>query len=87
MIAPAISAFYCVRLLVSRQPPNSAAYRAVVASISDNPEIHILGAQVYLGSIYEAFHQSVVLNKKAALWSTGSLFFAALTFALPLFGQ
>jgi hypothetical protein len=54
------------------------------ASISDNPELHILGAQVDIYSIQAALSEAALLNKKAALWSAVSALLGALTFALPL---
>jgi hypothetical protein len=39
------------------------------SSISDNPELHILTAQVEIYSICDALKQASLLNKKAAKWS------------------
>jgi hypothetical protein len=39
------------------------------ASISDNPELHILTAQVEIYGIRDALKEASLLNKKAAKWS------------------
>jgi hypothetical protein len=39
------------------------------ASVSDNPELHILGTQVDLYSIQAALAEASRLNKNAAIWS------------------
>ena len=54
------------------------------ASISDNPELFILGAQVDIYSIQTALSKAAQPNKKAALWSAAAALLGALTFALPL---
>jgi hypothetical protein len=56
-----------------------------VASITDNPELHILGTQVDIGSIQAALFESSRLNKKAAIWSGISAFLAGITSLLGAF--
>jgi hypothetical protein len=62
--------------LSSRPAPD--ALETPSASISDNPEIHILGAQVDIYSIHAALAEVSRLNKHAAIWSALAALFGAI---------
>jgi hypothetical protein len=67
--ATAVAAFIAATYwyLSSRPVPNPS--ERPVASISDNPAIHILETQVDIGNIHAALRQAARLNAKAAIWS------------------
>ena len=55
------------------------------ASISDNPELHILSAQVEMYGIRDALRESSVLNKKAAKWSAWAAAFGGIAASIGIF--
>jgi len=54
-------------------------------SIGDNPELHILTAQVDIGNLQSALRESSRLNKIAATWSALAAGFAAVAAILSTF--
>lgn len=53
-----------------------------IASISDNPELHLLGTQVDVSGIRSVLYEAARLNKTAAIWSAIAALLAAIAAAL-----
>jgi hypothetical protein len=68
--------------LSSRPQPSSSD--SSTASVSDAPELHILGAQVDIYSIQAALAESSRLNKCAAVWSALAALLGAVTSILGI---
>jgi len=81
-IATAIAAFAAAFYwyLSSRPAPETTV--RPVASISDNPGEHVLGAQVDIINIRATLYQASRLNKKAAMWSGVAAFLGGISAAL-----
>lgn len=80
-IAALIAALYWY--LSSRPAPKPIV--PPIASVSDNPEIHILEAQVGIYDIHAALLKASQLNAKAAAWSGIAALFGAITSLLGFF--
>lgn len=83
--ATAIAAFIAATYwyLSSRPAPKTSA--PATASISDDPEIHILRTQVDIGDIHTVLQKASQLNAKAAIWSGIAALLGGITSLLGLF--
>lgn len=68
-LGTALSAFVAAAYWYLSSRPTPKTTVPPVASISDHPEMHILGAQVDIIGIQSALSEASRLNKKAAMWS------------------
>jgi hypothetical protein len=68
-LGTALAAFVAAEYWYLSSRPTPKMTVPPIASISDNPELHVLGAQVDIMGIRSALCEASQLNKKAAIWS------------------
>lgn len=83
--ATAVSALIAAIYWYLSSRPKPTASVPPSASVSDNPEIHILQAHVGLYDIHAALRDASLLNAKAAIWSGVAALLGAITSMLGFF--
>jgi hypothetical protein len=76
-VGTAISAFVAARYWYLSSRPSPETTQPPLASIDDDPAVHIMEAQVNIYSIRAALMEASRLNKLAAIWSAIAAFMGA----------